>query len=128
MSLREKIINRAIIIKPVEAFGETLYVKEMTGEESSSFEKWLTQNTDRSGTQISCELLARTLCDAEGNRLFSDDDAKALAKLPSPEIRRAYNAAESLNKIDEDDIEAAEGNSEGTESSTPSSLSLVNSE
>ena len=52
------------------------------------------------GTFLS-RLAALALCDAEGVRLFSNDDLEAVGRLPVALLRRVADAALTLNRLDQ---------------------------
>lgn len=116
MSLRDDILASANArpIEPVEAFGTTVYVRQMTAGEVAQFYKWHQAHPDATGVDVMVAVLLRTLCDEQGNRQFKDDEADVLLALSPQDIRKAYEASAKLNAISDDDIEAAEGNSDAT--------------
>lgn len=115
-NLREQILStaEAVNIEPVEAFGTTVYVRQMTAGEVGSFYRWHQQHPDATGVDVMVNVLLRTLTDADGNRQFNDDEADALLALNPQDIRKTYQASARLNAIEDSDIEDAEGNSEAT--------------
>lgn len=110
MTLRDDILSHTPTIEPVQAFGRTVYVREMTGHEVREFQRWISKNPEREGIDTMVTLLVRTLCDEQGNRQFEDDDTEALIGLPTRDLQAAYAAAEALNTVTNDDVEAAQGN------------------
>ena len=55
-------------------------------------------------------LLAYTIVDRDGNRLFSYNDIAALGKKSSSALRRCYDVAKRLNRITDEDVEEAKQN------------------
>ena len=127
-STRDTILAHRTTVREVRAFDAQIFVREMRAAEVASFQRFLTQHEDRTDVDVQCELLARTICDEQGERLFGDDEAGRLAELPMSDLRRAYKVAEALNTVTEDDVKAAEGNSEATPSSTCASASPEHSD
>lgn len=105
----------------VPGVGE-FHLKVMTGSERGSYRAaTLSVEGDKLKTdfrQMDVALLVRTLCDAGGQRLFTDADANLVGKLPSPIVAALAAAAGKLNALNEDAVGQAEKNLLPTENST----------
>jgi len=56
------------------------------------------------------DLVISCTCDAQGERLFGDDDADAVRRLPATALQRIADAALRVNGLHAEAIEDAEGN------------------
>lgn len=110
MITREMLLKCAPRVERVEAFGGDVFVREMRGNEVSTFQKFLTSAEAHTGIDVAAELLARTLCDEQGTRMFTDAEAHLIAQQPGGEIQRAYEVAERLNTLTEAAVVDAEKN------------------
>ena len=117
MSIRDAILKQteqSLPCEPVTFAGQNVYVRTMTGAERDGFETAYLESKARSKPNIRGTMAAFTLCDENGQRLFNDEDAEALSKLPAAELDRVFSLGQKLNKITEADVEELEGNSEAT--------------
>lgn len=114
--LREHILGQTKLpVRPVHAFGRKCYVRTMTGAERDAYEAEIVEAAKAGrAPNYRGSLAARTLSDAQGNRLFTDDDADALAKLSARDLDRIFDLATELNGLGADAIEELEGNSAPT--------------
>lgn len=94
----------------VPEWGGSVFVKTMSGLERDRFETLL-QDGKRSNFRGT--LAAITVCDAEGKRLFTEADAKALAEHAASALERIATVAIRLNKFTADDVKELEKNSPG---------------
>jgi hypothetical protein len=62
-------------------------------------------------------LLALTLVNSEGDRLFTDEDVKALNEKSAPVLVRLFRAAIAHNRLSDAEVDAAKGESEPSRSS-----------
>jgi len=105
MSLRERInaandLNR----EPIELWGESLYVRELTLGELSQLSDEETSSTDL-GTK-SAMLIGMSLCDENGERIWPELDEAALTEIKSKSfsiLRRATEAANRINGLEDDE-------------------------
>jgi hypothetical protein len=91
----------------------TVYVRIMNPDEKDAYE---ISAYNKNKPAFRSGLLARTLCDKDGNRMFSDDPAElvAVGSIISPIlVERAFNAARKINAFSEKDIQELEKNSDG---------------
>lgn len=104
----------------IPELGGTVYVKAMSGKQRDAFESWAL--SDKGPRNIRGKAAARCLCDASGNRLFSDSDAARLGEIKVSILQRIFAVIQRLSgltKEDVDELEQASGVQEaGAGSST----------
>lgn len=88
----------------VPEWGGTVYVRSMTGADRDAFESsMVTVHPDGSRTpdlrNLRSKLVALTLVDEEGNRLFEVADIARLALKSSAALERVFEAAQRLNGL-----------------------------
>lgn len=89
---------------PVPALGGAAYMCPMSAREMDRFEKRVRDGDE--GFRVL--LLAASLCDASGNRLFGEEDVSALAGLPAVTVARLVDRALVINGLGGDAaVEAA---------------------
>lgn len=109
-SLRERILAADDLpMEVVEAWGETFYIRTMTGAERDA---WEASIVDTSGKRpkaqlenVRAKLVVRCAVDEDGNRIFRDKDAEALGGKSSRIVGELYDTAARLNGITEDEVE-----------------------
>jgi len=87
-----------------------VYVSEMTGEQRDEFDRSLFVNGALEMKGSKFRLIAMTVVDESGKKIFSKDDVSAIAKLPESVIRKLASKAQFLNGMTEKAIKEAEGN------------------
>jgi hypothetical protein len=100
-----------------------VYVREMTAGERDRYEKQLIDSRAGGPFLPRAWLAVLTICDAEGKRLFADDQAGEIAKRSAAALDRVFDAASALNGLGAGDIEDAEKNSSAGPSAGSSSAS-----
>jgi hypothetical protein len=102
------------------AFGDAVFVRELTVSERDGFEGkvYAAPSPDFRG-----ELLARSLCDEAGKRLFEDDEVKCLVSLGAAAMQPAFMVAMRLSALRVSDLEELLGNSIGEAVGGSSSVS-----
>lgn len=92
----------------VPEWGEKVTVRSLTAGERDryelSHEKWRDAGTVRS------RLVVMSCYDEDGNRLFKDEDADALAKKSASAVGRLFEIARKLSGMTEEDVEDLEKN------------------
>lgn len=116
MNLRETALgaeDRKPVKVDVPEWGITLYVRAMGGDERDHLE--ISSMTDRkNGTLLSnirAKLLVLTVCDENGELVFSRDDVEALGKKSAKALNRLYAVASVLNDFTKADINDLKKNS-----------------
>lgn len=106
MSLRDQILGTPDLKKELVEVPEwpdagPLYVREMSGKERLAFETTL-QAGDANAVTMA---VAFTICDEAGNLIFGAEDAPAIAEKNAKVIRRIYDAAIALNRVEKEAVE-----------------------
>lgn len=114
---KKSVLSAKDIIKelvPVPEWGGEVYVRGMSGEERDKWEAGIvtsngkTQRVDMKN--VRAKLAAMTVCDEEGNLLFSTNDVPDLSKKSAAALQRIFAVAQRLSKIGDDDVaELTEG-------------------
>lgn len=113
MLTKEEILGfSGLKVESVEAFGGTVYVREMNGIQrdrmANMFSESMNDGVNRLPEGYKIKVALWCICDESGNRLFDDSDLDQLQNQPIDEIDKVADKAMSLSKIEED--EDAEGN------------------
>lgn len=58
---------------------------------------------DASFGVVRADLLAASVVDAEGNRIFSEDDIPKICELPAGFVDKIYRACREINNLDDDE-------------------------
>ena len=103
-------------IVEVPEWGGHVKVKTMSGTERDAWEDSLVKRkgkkVETNLTNIRAKLCAVTIVDEEGVRLFNDSDILSLGQKSCSALDRVFQAAKTLNALDDDDIEDLAKNSE----------------
>ena len=109
---RDEILQvKDIEIEEVEvpAWGGSVFVKGMTGTERDAFEASIVQQRGKNASvnmaNIRAKLASQTICNEEGERLFTDADIKALGKKSATALQLIFDVAQRLSGISGDDVE-----------------------
>jgi len=93
----------------VPEWGGDVYIKGMNGMERDAFEASVVQmrgkGTNVDMSNIRAKLAAQTICDENGERLFTDADIKALGKKSASALQRVFEVAQKLSGIGDDAIQ-----------------------
>jgi len=103
-------LNRRRVQVP-EWSGEVL-VRALTAAERDAFEADCLQD-DQSTVDLAnvrAKLVARTVVDEEGDRVFRDSDVDALGRKSGAAVNRIWRVASELSGITEEDAEELAGN------------------
>lgn len=108
----------------VEEWGGHVYVRALTGAERDAFEQSLVEERivgrgrQRETTRTvnmrnaRAKLCALTICDEQGERLFTDADVQDLGKKSAAALTRVYEVAARLSGLTDEDMEELTGNSD----------------
>lgn len=116
-TLRERLLEKAssLKIEPIHAFGEDLFVKELTGKERDEFESSLTiisgKNITPNMSNARAKLVIKCLCDDKGIRVFDDADLEAVGAMPARELDKVFEVAQKMSGLKQADIEELSKNS-----------------
>jgi hypothetical protein len=93
----------------VPPWGGSVYVRALTGAERDAFETSIVEQRGKSTKMnlknIRAKLVALTVVDEEGNRIFSDSDASALGKKSAAALDRVFEVAQRLSGLRPEDVE-----------------------
>lgn len=100
----------------VEEWGGAVRVRALTGAERDAFEQSIVEQRGKSTRvnmrNIRAKLVALTVVDGDGKRLFSDKDAELLGKKSAMALNRVFEVAQKLSGLSPEDMEELSGNSE----------------
>lgn len=109
---REQILSAQDLEKElveVKEWGGAVYVRALTGTERDAFEASMVDQRGKSRTinlkNLRARLCALTICDEEGNRLFSDADVEELGKKSAAALTRVFEVAQRLSGLSQEDVE-----------------------
>ena len=85
----------------VKAFGGTVYVKPMSGKDRDEFEI----QVNGSDVNIRTNMLVRTLCDANGQKLFSNADTATLGDKDVVELDKCFTVSRKISGFNNADID-----------------------
>ncbi len=99
----------------VPEWGGDVLVRALTGAERDQFEASIIDQKGK-GTRINhknmrAKLVALTIVDESGNRLFADDDVVALGRKSAAGLNRVFSAAQRLSGLTQEDVDELEKNS-----------------
>lgn len=105
---------------PVPEWGGEVLVRSMTAADRDEFDQSMvaSRGPDESANlrNVRARLVATTVVDAAGKRLFSEADIEALGAKSAKAMNRIYRVATRLNALDESDVEELAKNSEAAPS------------
>lgn len=117
--------DTVIEVVPVPEWGGKVRVRSLRAAERDEYEasmvKTRGKNYEINYQNVRAGLCARSICDATGNRLFSDGDIALLGQKSAAALDRVYSKAAQLSKISDADVEELAKNSESDRSGAPSS-------
>ena len=90
----------------VPEWGGDVYVRTMSGTDRDAFEASLLEKDGRM-ENVRARLVALTLCDSQGDRLFDDSEIAALGRKSARALDRVFSVAQRLNGIGVDQVDAA---------------------
>lgn len=96
------VIAATPILKEIDGIGE-IYLKKLTVSEQGELAKKGEKNDN---ITTSLNMVAYSLCDENGKRLFNDNDIKELGNLTAEQMTAIVNAISEINGFDKsiDDI------------------------
>lgn len=115
MLTRDSILSAADLpteeVKTPE-WGGSVHVRTMSGTERDAFEQSIidAKKGATSLANVRAKLAVRVICDADGNRLFTDTDADALGRKSGKALDRVFEVAQRLNGIGAKEVKELEGN------------------
>ncbi len=89
-------------------------VRGLTAAERDQFEQSIVEtrgkNTRVNLRNIRAKLVALTVVDEQGNRVFSDSDVEALGRKSAAALNRVFEVAQRLSGLRPEDVEELAGN------------------
>lgn len=120
---RGKKLRKELVELP--ELGGAVYVRELAGWERDAYEASLMQQVGNTYVMklknARARLAALSICDENGNRLFSERDVQELGKISAAALDRIFDAASKLSRIGEEEIKEVVKNSAGAQSDDSSS-------
>ena len=93
----------------VPEWGGSVIVRGLMGVDRDSFERSMLDIKGKDATMnwrnFRAKLIARSIVDSEGNRIFLDTDVEALGKKSASAISRVFNVAQRLSGMAPEDVE-----------------------
>ena len=100
----------------VPEWGGDVLIRTLTGTQRDAFEASLMGKGKKADmVNIRARLVARSVVDEQGARVFCDGEIEALGMKSAKALDRIFDAAQKLNGIREEDIEELEKNSEAAQ-------------
>jgi hypothetical protein len=90
----------------VPEWGGEVLVRTMSGTDRDAFEASLLEKDGRM-ENVRARLVALTLCDPQGDRLFDDSEIAALGRKSARALDRVFAVAQRLNGIGVEQVDAA---------------------
>lgn len=116
-------------ILTVPEWGGDVIVKGLSGTERDSFEAECVQGKGKNQTvnlvNLRARLVARSLVDENGQRLFEDRDVDLLGKKSAQALSRVFERAQVLSGLTNSDVEELAKNSESDQSGDSGSGSAL---
>jgi len=113
MGLRAEFERVARGKKPLKVTVENVdvYIRCISIRERDVWEQTVAHVRDRTVDDMRSMYLAFVLCDADGNRLFDDNEIEAVGKLSSSVLGPLFDKALEYNRMSEADIRELAGES-----------------
>jgi len=93
----------------VPEWGGEVMVKGLSGKERDWFELSVFEQKGRNQkvnmANLRAKLASLSICDEEGNRLFSEDDVEELAKKSAVALQRVFSIAQRLSGLSNEEAE-----------------------
>lgn len=112
--------DRVLVPIRVPEWKTEVFIRPMSGTERDSFEAETLGMKDRLHN-FRARLAVRVVCNAAGERLFTDDQAEALGDKSSSALDRIFAAAQKMNRIGDEEVSAAGKDSAGDQSASSGS-------
>jgi hypothetical protein len=108
----------------VAEWGGEVYVKGLSGAERDRFENSIISMRGKDQkinlSNIRAKLASLSICDEDGNRLFTDADVQALSRKSAAALQRVFAVAQRLSGLAAEDVEElAEGLKENPFDASP---------
>jgi hypothetical protein len=90
----------------IPEWGGDVFVRTMSGTDRDAFETSLIAKEGRM-ENVRARLVALTVCDASGERLFEDSEIALLGRKSARALDRVFSVAQRLNGIGAEQVDAA---------------------
>lgn len=94
----------------VPEWGGSVNIRVMTGTERDRFEGEFVGG-NKSVDMVRAKLVAKCLCDEDGNRLFTEQEIPALGEKSAAVLDKLFTQCMKLNRFTKEDVEDLAGNS-----------------
>jgi hypothetical protein len=102
--------DKKMIDVEVPEWNGSVKIRVMTGTERDRFEAEFV-NGNKSVEMVRAKLVAKCLCDEEGNRLFTEAEIPALGEKSAAVLDKLFTICMKHNRFTKDDVEEMAGNS-----------------
>jgi hypothetical protein len=102
--------DKKMVDMDVPEWSGSVKIRVMTGTERDRFEAEFVGGS-KSVDMVRAKLVAKCLCDEDGNRLFTEQEIPALGEKSAAVLDRLFTACMKLNRFTKDDVEELSGNS-----------------
>lgn len=110
----------------VPEWGGQVLVRALDGTERDALEASMIQGKGKNAqvnlTNLRAKLVARSLVDEQGKRLFGDGDIPALAHKSAMALNRVYEVAQRMSGITQEDVDDLTKNSSPAQSADSGSI------
>jgi hypothetical protein len=121
LSLRERILardDRQYESVHIPEWDEMVRVRGLTGTERDRWEASMMRQDGSRHPQVNLDnlrakLVALTMVDEQGRRVFRDSDVPALGDMSASALQRIFEVAQRLSRLTDQDVEELTGNSSG---------------
>lgn len=119
MSLRDEILQSDDLEKEqvhVPEWGVDLWIRSLTAAERDAYENEIVKISDEGETEydpsnMRAKLVARSVVDEDGQRVFRDADVDRLGGKSGKALDRLFSVAQRLTGITDEDMDELVGNS-----------------
>jgi hypothetical protein len=102
--------DKKMIDVEVPEWNGSVKIRVMTGTERDRFESEFVSG-NKSVDMVRAKLVAKCLCDDEGNRLFAEADIPQLGEKSAAVLDKLFTICMKHNRFTKDDVEELAGNS-----------------
>lgn len=106
---REQLLAQArpkIIEVPVPEWGGTIHLRDITAGQRDQYDGYqIDQQGQQKYTDFRARLLILSICDQDGNRLFTDSEVSTISSLPAHVVDRLWDQAALLCGLKTEQVE-----------------------
>ena len=102
--------DKKMIDIDIPEWGGVAKLRVMTGTERDRFESEFV-NGNKTVDMVRAKMVAKCLCDEQGNRLFTEQEIPQLGEKSAAVLDRLFAECMRLNRFTKDDVETLAGNS-----------------